>query len=122
MVSSRRYCGGAGLLAVAILIAWPSLAANKKPPLRPINLNTASAAELQRVPGIGPVTAGKILKMRESYGPFKSVDDLRAIKGIGPKRMEKMRRYLTVGKPPAPKTQNSRSRRAAAADSSRSSP
>ncbi|MBS1866986.1 MAG: helix-hairpin-helix domain-containing protein, partial [Acidobacteria bacterium] len=34
-----------------------------------------------------------------SYGPFKSVDDLRAIKGIGPKRLEKMRKYLTVGKP-----------------------
>jgi hypothetical protein len=45
-----------------------------------------------------PSTADRILKMRKSYGPFKSVDDLRAIKGIGPKRMEKMRKYLTVGK------------------------
>jgi type II secretory pathway component PulK len=45
----------------------------------------------------------KILKMRKSYGQFKSVDDLRAIKGIGPKRMEKMRKYLTVGKPAAQK-------------------
>jgi hypothetical protein len=35
--------------------------------------------------------------MRKSYGPFKSVDDLRAIKGIGPKRIEKMRKYITVG-------------------------
>lgn len=75
--------------------------AKKKPPLHPINLNTASSEQLQEVPGIGPVTAEKILKMRKSYGPFKSVDDLRAIKGIGPKRLEKMRKYLTVGKPPA---------------------
>jgi hypothetical protein len=41
--------------------------------------------------------------MRNSCGQFKSVDDLRAIKGIGPKRMEKMRKYATVGKPVAPK-------------------
>jgi competence ComEA-like helix-hairpin-helix protein len=54
----------------------------KKPPLYPINLNTATA--LQQVPGIGPSTAAKILNMRKSHGPVKSVDDLRAIKGIGP--------------------------------------
>lgn len=52
---------------------------------------------------MGPSTAANILKMRKSYGLFKSVDDLRAIKGIGPKRMEKMRKYLTVGKVLAPK-------------------
>src|SRR5579859_7972021 len=87
------------------------LAANKKPPAAPINLNTATSEELQQVPGIGPVTAEKILQMRRSYGPFKSVDDLRAIKGIGPKRLEKIRKYLVAGKsaqqriahPPQPK-------------------
>jgi competence protein ComEA len=70
-----------------LLCRWPILAATKKPPLRPVNLNTATALELQQVPGIGLATADKILKMRKSYGAFKSVDDLRAIKGIGPKRM-----------------------------------
>lgn len=89
-------------LAIAALagafLHEPAVCATKKPPLHPINLNTASAVELQQVPGIGPATADKILKMRKSYGPFKSVDDLRAIKGIGPKRLEKMRKYLTVGK------------------------
>jgi competence ComEA-like helix-hairpin-helix protein len=74
------------------------LHAKKKPPLAPININTATSEELQQVPGIGPVTAEKILQTRKSYGPFKSVDDLRAIRGIGPKRLEKMRKYLTVGK------------------------
>jgi len=82
------------------------LAANKKPPAAPINLNTATSDELQQVPGIGPVTAGKILQMRKAYGPFKSVDDLRAIRGIGPKRLEKMRKYLTVGKPASSKSTN----------------
>jgi Helix-hairpin-helix motif len=41
--------------------------------------------------------------MRKSYGAFRSVDDLLAIRGLGPKRLEKMRKYLTVGKP-APKS------------------
>lgn len=85
------------------MLAGPLLlAGTKKPPLHPINLNTASALELQQVPGIGPATADKILQMRKSYGPFKSVDDLRAIKGIGPKRLEKMRKYLTVGRSSRP--------------------
>ena len=77
--------------------------ANKKPPLKPININTASSDELQQVPGIGPVTAEKILQMRKSYGAFKSVDDLLSIKGLGKKRLEKMRKYLTVGKVAASK-------------------
>jgi len=91
------------LLFVLVLWATQGLLAKKKPPLHPVNLNTASAAELQEVPGIGPVTAEKILQMRKSYGAFKSVDDLRAIKGIGPTRLDKMRKYLEVGKPPQSK-------------------
>jgi comEA protein len=77
--------------------------AKKKPPEKPVNLNTANSEELQLVPGIGPTTADKILKMRKSYGPFKSVDDLLAIRGLGPKRLEKMRKFLTVGRASAPK-------------------
>ncbi|HUK29869.1 MAG TPA: helix-hairpin-helix domain-containing protein [Candidatus Acidoferrum sp.] len=76
--------------------------AKKKPPLKPVNINTANSEELQQVPGIGPATAQKILEMRKSYGAFKSVDDLLAIRGLGEKRLEKMRKYLTVGKPAGP--------------------
>jgi hypothetical protein len=54
---------------------------------------------LQLVPGIGPSTAEKILQMRKSCGAFKSVNDPMAIRGLGPKRLEKMRKYLTVSKP-----------------------
>ena len=79
--------------------------ATKKPPAQPVNINTADSTQLQLVPGIGPSTAEKILQMRKSYGAFKSVNDLMAIRGIGPKRLEKMRKYLTVGKPaPQPQT------------------
>jgi competence ComEA-like helix-hairpin-helix protein len=56
--------------------------------------------------GIGPSTAQKILDTRKSCGSFKSVDDLLAIKGIGPKKLEKMRKVLTVGKPPSRKQSN----------------
>ena len=109
--------------ALLVLVALPLAASKKKPPLHPINLNTATATELQQVPGISPSTAAKILKMRKSYDPFKSVDDLRAIKGIGPERMEKMRKYLTVGKAPAPKhPQSAPANDARAAPSVRPSP
>ena len=90
-------------LVVLTLAGVPVLHAKKIPPAKPININTASAEELQKIPGIGPVTAEKILQMRKASGPFKSVDDLRAIKGIGPKRLAKWRPYLTVETPAQPK-------------------
>lgn len=86
-----------GLLALCLVFEG-ILGATKKPPLKPININTANSDELQQVPGIGPATADKILQMRKSYGAFKSVDDLLSIRGIGKKRLEKMRKYLTVSK------------------------
>jgi comEA protein len=96
-----------GLAAVLLLVFGTAflpqaLATTKKPPPRPINLNSANSTELQQVPGIGPATADKILEMRKSYGAFKSVDDLLAIRGIGKKRLDKMRKYLIAGQSPAP--------------------
>ena len=87
-------------LSLCLLLLAVS-SATKKPPPQPININTADSTPLQLVPGIGPSTAEKILQMRKSYGSFKSVNDLTAIRGIGPKRLEKMRKYLTVVKPAA---------------------
>jgi competence protein ComEA len=83
---------------VCLLFGGAALA-KKRPPAQPVNINAATSEELQLVPGIGPSTAEKILQMRKSYGPFKSVDDLLAIRGLGPKRLEKMRKYLVAGKP-----------------------
>jgi len=93
------------IFALALSLA-PTVFAKKKPPAHPININTANSTDLQQVPGIGPSTAQKILDTRKSYGTFKNVDDLLAIKGIGPKKLEKMRKYLTVGKPPSRKQSN----------------
>ena len=61
-----------------------------------IHLNTASSDLLQEVPGIGPVTAKKIVLYRDQNGPFQSVEDLVCVKGIGPKTIEKIKNYLTV--------------------------
>lgn len=96
-------------LVLTVLFLSGLSAATKKPPLKPVNLNTATSEELQQVPGIGPATAEKILLMRKSYGAFKSVDDLLAIKGLGKKRLEKMRKYLTVSRPAPPKAAANRS-------------
>jgi competence ComEA-like helix-hairpin-helix protein len=91
---------------VLLLLLCPATFAKKKPPPQPININAATSEELQEVPGIGPATADKILQMRKSYGAFKSVNDLLSIRGIGPKRLEKMRKYLVAGKAaPAVKAQ-----------------
>jgi competence ComEA-like helix-hairpin-helix protein len=87
-------------LLLGLILSASTTAGKKKPPAQPVNLNTANSEQLQQVPGIGPATADKILQMRKSYGPFKSVDDLLAIRGLGAKRLEKMRKYLTVGKTP----------------------
>lgn len=69
----------------------------RKPlPERPINMNTATAAELQQLPGIGPAYAAKIIEAR-AVRPFRSVDELQRIKGIKAKRLEALRPYVTVG-------------------------
>lgn len=97
MVCTRGH-GRLLLLLLGLLFVGFSSTATKKPPPKPVNINTANSDELQQVPGIGPATAEKILQMRKSYGAFKSVDDLLSIRGIGKKRLEKMRKYLTVSK------------------------
>lgn len=68
------------------------------PPPRParINLNTATAAELELLPGIGPVVAARIIDHRTKNGPFKTITALDAVKGIGPKTIESLRPLVTV--------------------------
>lgn len=60
----------------------------------PIDVNTASADELQRLPGVGPVMAGAIVAGR----PFRSVGELDRVRGIGPKTLDKLRPFVVVGR------------------------
>ncbi len=62
-----------------------------------VNINSATAKELQKVDGIGAKTAAKIVVYRDEHGPFKSVDELLKVKGIGKKKLEKAGDELTVG-------------------------
>jgi competence protein ComEA len=69
--------------------------------LAAINLNTASKDELVALPGIGPAKAQAILDYRSAHGAFKSVEELKDVKGIGAKRFEKLKGELTVVGGPA---------------------
>jgi competence protein ComEA len=64
------------------------------PAAGPIHLNTATVEQLDELPGVGPVTAQKIVDYREQHGAFSSVDDLDAIPGIGPARLEQLRELV----------------------------
>lgn len=61
-----------------------------------VNINTADADELDTLPGVGPSTAQAIIDDRTQNGPFKSVDDLMRVSGIGEKKLEKMRSSICV--------------------------
>jgi len=64
--------------------------------LAAINLNTATKDELVALPGIGPAKAQAILDYRSAHGPFKAVEEVKDVKGIGAKRFEKIKSELTV--------------------------
>ncbi len=63
-------------------------------PRERIDINRAGEAELLAVPGIGPATARRIVSDRRVHGRFRSVDDLMRIRGIGPKKVERLREYV----------------------------
>ena len=77
----------------------PSPATEKAAPA--VNLNTASAADLESLPGIGAKTAERILEYRQKNGPFKKIEDLMNVKGIGEKSFLKLKARLTVAAPKA---------------------
>ena len=94
-----RLCCGAFALAVILSFCSDSLA-KKNPPAHPIDLNTATAKELERLPGVGPTTAKAIVDFRSKGGRFRRVTDLLVIRGISEGKLKKMRPYVTVGSAP----------------------
>ena len=61
-----------------------------------VNLNSAGSSELQTLPGIGPAKADAIIEYREMNGPYKSIEDLKEISGIGDKTFEKLKDLISV--------------------------
>jgi len=62
----------------------------------PVNINTATAEQLDALPGVGPATSAAIIKDREAHGPFRSVNDLGRVRGIGDSKLEQLRDLVTV--------------------------
>jgi len=90
----------------AVTAPGPGAAAPARPPgsppppaVVPLDLNTATVAELDALPGIGPVLAGRIVSHRDMHGPYRATDDLLAVPGIGPRLLERLA-PLVAARPP----------------------
>lgn len=84
-----------------ILADTDSLTARPKPDVKiksnlSVNINTATQAELEALPGIGPKIAERIIAYRERRGGFRSIDELLNVKGIGPKKFERIKPFIKL--------------------------
>ncbi len=90
-----RACLGA--LALALLAAAPGWSAGSgRAPDVMVNINTASAEELQALPGIGEARAAQIVALRKERGAFRKVDELLEVRGIGPAMLERLRPQVAL--------------------------
>lgn len=115
------------LIAVALLASGVAISLGRRPPAagirsepivlrdvtiilpmfrepRPIDVNVASAEELDALPGIGPALAARILAYRDAHGPFACLDDLALVDGIGTRTVEGLRDRATAGAESRPGT------------------
>ena len=92
--SSRR---GAALLVAALLLAPAALATAQTTKLEGVvNVNLATHEELQLLPGVGPARASAIIEYRKQHGPFKKLEELTAVSGIGDKALARMRPHCAL--------------------------
>ena len=90
-----------GASTVTAQDASPVAPAKAAPAAAIINLNTATAAQIATLPGIGAKTAERIVEHRQQNGGFKKVEELMNVKGIGEKSFLKLKALITVGDPKA---------------------
>jgi competence protein ComEA len=95
--------GSAGMPTAMVVEAGPKGVGATRPGASPagrpeskLDLNRATTAEFERLPGIGPVLAKTVWEDRERRGPFRTVDDLKRVKGIGGKRLDRLRPLVMV--------------------------
>jgi competence protein ComEA len=92
---------GALLCRPAITAQQPAAEAGKAAVQSTVNLNTATAAQLESLPGVGPTLATRIIEHRQKNGPFKKIEELMNVKGIGEKNFLKLKPLVTVTPPKA---------------------
>jgi len=68
----------------------------RQSPTFPISINRSTSQELENIPGIGPVTARRIVDFRNQSGPFRSLESLMEVQGIGSKTLEKIKPYIIL--------------------------
>ena len=91
------------LLALGLVLLAGVAQAGSETAVAPLDLNRATAAELEALPGIGEVKAAAILAVRDARGGFESMDELESVRGIGPSLATKLRPLLKLGaRPPQP--------------------
>jgi len=89
----------AGRPAIAGGVQGRDQAVTAQQPQPLINLNTANAAELEKLPGVGPAMAARILEYRQKNGSFKKLEELMNVKGIGEKTFLKLKPLITITPP-----------------------
>ena len=91
----QRTIAAAAALLCLLAAATPVLAAEGKT----VNVNTATAAEFQLLPRIGPAVAARLVEQREKNGPWKTLDDLMLVRGIGEATYEQLKPYVSLSGP-----------------------
>lgn len=93
----KRYTTITGAILIVFLTLCLSSCGKKTQTAAKIDVNTASAQQLQKVPGIDRTLAQNIVAFRDSNGPFSSVDELAGVKGMDRQKLSSIRNYVTVG-------------------------
>ncbi len=84
------------LILVALTVTAVAGTADCSQPSGVVNVNTASSEELELLPRVGPALAGRIIEFREANGPFQTVDEILAVKGIGETSFEKLEPFIVT--------------------------
>jgi competence protein ComEA len=84
------------VILVALAATVVAGAADSSQPSGVVNINTASSEELQMLPRVGPALAGRIIEFRQANGPFQTIDEILAVKGIGESSFEKLEPWIVT--------------------------
>jgi len=93
----RVVAASLAVVLAVLMTTGAAVAATQPAPTGKLNLNAASAQQLEELPGVGPKLAARIVEYRQKSGGFKSVQELMNVNGIGEKNFEKIQGFLSLG-------------------------